>query len=279
MKRIFALVFCVFCSVNVVFSMLPPEERKTALVTGSVSGIGLCIATEMAKLGHNIVLNGFGDVEAAIAQVSAFGGKVVYHNADLGKPEEIENMFKMIEQTFGGLDILVNNAGIQRVHPIEEMPTEEWEDVIRINLTAYFHTTRLALPIFKKKGGGRIVNIASTHGLVASVNKSAYIAAKHGVIGLTKAVALETAETNITCNAVCPGWVLTPLVKKQAEDRARKNNTSVDEELRALVAEKHPSKKFVPAEEIAQAVVYLCSPAASQMRGSQLVIDGGWTAQ
>jgi 3-hydroxybutyrate dehydrogenase len=279
MKRVLVLIIFAFFSIDTAFPKPHYEKRKTALITGSISGIGLSIAIEMAKAGYNVVLNGFGDVDAAVAQVSAFGTKVIYHGADLRNPAEIKDMFRGIERTFDGLDVLVNNAGIQRVHPIEEFPVDEWNDIIAVNLTASFLTTRLALPYFRKKGWGRIINIASTHGLVASVNKAAYVAAKHGIIGLTKVTALETADSDITCNAVCPGWVLTPLVQKQIEDRARQKGASIEKERRALVAEKHPSGKFVTPKEIAQVVIFLCTPAANQMRGSQLVIDGGWTAQ
>jgi 3-hydroxybutyrate dehydrogenase len=252
---------------------------KTVLVTGSVSGIGLAIATEFAKNGANVVLNGFGDIEAAVKQVSAYGVRVCYHGADLTKPEEIGDLFETIKRKFRGLDILVNNAGVQYVSPVESFPVEQWNKIIATNLTAPFLCTRLAIPVFRERGWGRIVNIASTHGLVASVNKSAYIAAKHGVVGLTKETALELAATPITCNAICPGWVLTPLVQKQIEDRARQNGTTTDEEKHALVAEKHPSGNFIALEQIAKAVIFLCGSAAAEMRGSCLVMDGGWTAQ
>lgn len=252
---------------------------KIALVTGSTSGIGLAIATEFAKNGMNVMLNGFGDFEAACAQVSRFGTKVSYCNADLTKPEEVKNLFEAIEKEFGGLDILVNNAGIQHVSSIEDFPIDRWNAVISTNLTAPFLCTQLALPILKARGWGRIINIASAHGLVASVNKSAYVAAKHGIVGLTKTTALELAQTAITCNAICPGWVLTPLVQKQIEARAQLNKTSVSEEQRALVSEKHPSGNFVSPEQIAQLAIFLCSAAASEMRGSCVSIDGGWTAQ
>lgn len=274
MKNILVLIFFTILNFDAALA-----DRKVALVTGSVSGIGLGIATEMAKTGYDIVLNGFGDVDKAVAQISAFGARVIYDDADLKDPDQIGNMFRKTMDTFGRLDVLVNNAGIQYVSPIEEFPLEKWNDIIAINLTAPFIAIQNALPISKARGYGRIINIASTHGLVASVNKSAYVAAKHGVIGLTKEVALETATTNITCNAICPGWVLTPLVEKQITDRATQKGTSTEVEKLALISEKHPSQQFVTVEQIGQAVLFLCSPAADQMRGASLVIDGGWTAQ
>ena len=254
-------------------------DGKIALITGSTSGIGLAVAKEFAKNGMNVMLNGFGDFEDARAQVSEFGTKVCYHNADLTKPEEIKNLYETIEKEFGSLDILVNNAGIQHVSSIETFPMDKWNAVIATNLTAPFLCTQLALPIFKQRGWGRIINIASTHGLVASVNKSAYVAAKHGIVGLTKATALELAHTSITCNAICPGWTLTPLVQKQIEDRALLHKISLSEERQILVSEKHPSGNFVEPEQIAQLAIFLCSTAASEMRGSCIAIDGGWSAQ
>ncbi|MDR1365539.1 MAG: 3-hydroxybutyrate dehydrogenase [Holosporales bacterium] len=274
MKKTFVLFFSLFLSFNVALA-----GRKVALITGSVSGIGLGIAMEMAKGGYGIVLNGFGDVDSAVTQVSTFGTRVTYINADLKDPRQIASMFQAIVSTFGRLDVLVNNAGIQYVSPIEKMPIEKWNDIIAVNLTAPFIAIQHALPIFREGGHGRIINIASTHGLVASVDKLAYVAAKHGVIGLTKVVALETAQTNITCNAICPGWVLTPLVEKQISDRAEQKGATIEDEKSALVSEKHPSQQFVTVEQIGQAVLFLCSPAADQMRGASLVIDGGWTAQ
>jgi 3-hydroxybutyrate dehydrogenase len=275
-----SIIVMLFLNIGCLFGMNFEELKgKIALVTGSTSGIGLAIATELAKNGVHIMLNGFGDVETAKDQVSIFGTKVYYHGADLSKPEEIENLFEVIREKFGGLDILVNNAGIQCVAPIESFPIERWNAIIAINLTAPFLCTRLAAPIFKERGWGRIINVASTHGLVASVNKSAYVAAKHGVIGLTKEIALETAATAVTCNAICPGWVLTPLVEKQIADRARQKGTSFDEEKYALVAEKHPSGNFVTPEQVAGAVLFFCSSSTSEVRGTFLAMDGGWTAQ
>ena len=252
---------------------------KTALVTGSTSGIGLGVAIEFAKNGMNVMLNGFGDIEYAKSQVAQFGTKVCYHNADLTKSDDIKNLFDTMKQEFGGLDILVNNAGIQRVYPVESFPMDRWNAVIATNLTAPFICTQLAIPILKTRGWGRIINIGSTHGLVASINKSAYVAAKHGVIGLTKVTALELARTKITCNAICPGWTLTPLVQQQIEERAKQNCTSFEEEQHALVDEKHPSGNFVTPDQIAGMALFLCTEAADEMRGSCITMDGGWTAQ
>ena len=219
-------------------------QGKTALVTGSTSGIGLGIAIELAKQGANIVMNGFGDVDGAKAQISAQDVKVEYHGADMSKPAEIEDMMKSATAAFGGVDVLVNNAGIQFVSDVEDFPTERWDAIIAINLSSAFHTTRLALPHMHQQKWGRIINIASVHGLVASAGKSAYVAAKHGLIGLTKTVALETAKTGVTCNAICPGWVLTPLVQKQIDDRAAREKISVEDATRELLQEKEPSLKF-----------------------------------
>ena len=219
-------------------------KGKTALVTGSTSGIGLGIAIELAKQGANILMNGFGDVEAPKKEIAAHGVKVDYHGADMSKPAEIEAMMAFAADKFGGVDILVNNAGIQHVAPVEEFPVERWDAIIAINLSSAFHTTRLALPGMRERNWGRIINVASVHGLVGSEQKAAYVAAKHGLVGLTKVVALETATTPITCNAICPGWVLTPLVQQQIDERARESG----DEQRArhdLLAEKQPSLDFV----------------------------------
>lgn len=258
-------------------------KGKTALVTGSTSGIGQGIAEALAAQGANIVLNGFGEAAAietlrqSIAQ--QHGVTVTYDGADMSKPAEIARMVQEAEQQFGAVDVLVNNAGIQYVAPIEEFPDDRWDAVIAINLSAAFHATKAALPAMRGKGWGRIINIASAHGLSASAHKSAYVAAKHGVVGLTKVTALETAGSGITCNAICPGWVLTPLVKKQIEDRAKASGKSFDEEKVALVAEKTPSKEFSTPEQIGGCAVFLCSPAAEQITGAPLSIDGGWMAQ
>lgn len=257
-------------------------KNKTALITGSTSGIGYGIALVLAKAGCNIILNGFADLQAIEKiknELSTFNNKVSYYGADITNSQEIESMIKNAKQEFGSIDILVNNAGIQRVHPVEEFPDKDWDDIIAANLTASFHTIKHVLPMMRKKTWGRIINIASTHGLVASKNKSAYVAAKHGLIGLTKVVALETAEENITCNAICPGWVLTPLVQKQIDDKALSNNISVTQAEHDLLAEKQPSLKFVQPSQIGEFVLFLCSEAASQIKGSALTMDGGWTAQ
>ncbi|WP_088280666.1 3-hydroxybutyrate dehydrogenase [Ideonella sp. A 288] len=254
-------------------------KGKTALVTGSTSGIGLGIALALARNGANVMLNGFGDVEAAKAEVAAIGGKVSYHGADMSKPAEIEAMVRACEAEFGALDVLVNNAGIQHVASVEDFPVERWDAVLAINLSSNFHAMRAALPGMKQRNWGRIVNVASVHGLVASVQKSAYVAAKHGVVGLTKVAALENATTGITVNAVCPGWVLTPLVQKQVDARAAQANVSNDEAKRQLLAEKQPSLQFTTPEQLAGLVMFLCSPAADNIRGVAWTVDGGWTAQ
>ncbi|WP_193367916.1 3-hydroxybutyrate dehydrogenase [Pelagibius marinus] len=258
-------------------------KGKTALVTGSTSGIGQGIAEALAAGGANVVLNGFGEgaaIEALRAEIAEKNGvTVTYDGADMTKPAEIARMVKDAEAQFGAVDILVNNAGIQYVSPIEEFPDERWDAVIAINLSSAFHTTKAALPAMRSKGWGRIINIASAHGLSASANKSAYVAAKHGIVGLTKVTALETGGSGITCNAICPGWVLTPLVKKQIEDRAAASGKSYEEEKLALVAEKTPSKDFSTPEQIGGLAVFLCSPSADQITGAPLSIDGGWMAQ
>jgi 3-hydroxybutyrate dehydrogenase len=255
---------------------------KTALVTGSTSGIGLGIARALAAQGANIVLNGFGDVEAAKAEFRGFAAKGVrigYHGADMSRPDEIAAMVKHAEGEFGRVDVLVNNAGIQHVAPVDEFPPERWDAIIAINLSSAFHAIRLALPGMKQRGFGRIVNVASVHGLVASANKSAYVAAKHGLIGLTKAVALETATTPVTCNAICPGWVLTPLVQKQVDARAAADRVDDEEAKRRLLAEKQPSLQFTTPEQLGELAVFLCSPAAGNLRGAAINVDGGWAAQ
>lgn len=251
---------------------------KTALVTGSTSGIGLGIALSLAKAGANVVLNGFGDASAALAEVGAWGSKVGHHPADVSDPAQIAELFGYAEREFGGVDILVNNAGIQHVAPVETFPVERWDAIIAINLSAVFHSTRLALPGMKAKGWGRIINIASVHGLVGSVGKAAYVAAKHGVIGLTKVVGLETATGNVTCNAICPGWVLTPLVQQQIDDRA---GAGVDPQQAQhdLLEEKQPSLEFVTPSQLGELVLFLCSEAGSQVRGAAWNVDGGWLAR
>ena len=250
---------------------------KVALVTGSTSGIGLGIARALAAEGASIMLNGFGDA----AQIDRLRAelKARYHAADMAKPAEVRTLVEQTATQLGGIDILVNNAGIQHVAPVEQFPDERWDAVIAINLSASFHAIKAALPHMRKRGWGRVINIASAHGLVASAQKAAYVSAKHGLVGLTKVVALETATTGITCNAICPGWVLTPLVQKQIDDLARREKLGGDEAKRRLLAEKQPSGEFATPTEIGALAVFLCSDAASQIRGASLSIDGGWTAQ
>src|SRR5664280_3842176 len=258
-------------------------KGKTALVTGSTSGIGLATARALASDGANIMLNGFGEA-AAIEKERAglekeFGIKALYSPADMSKPAEIADMIRLTEKSFGSLDVLVNNAGIQHVANIEDFPIEKWDAVIAINLSSSFHTIRAAVPGMKARQWGRILNIASAHGLVASAQKVAYVSAKHGLVGMTKVVALETANAGITCNAICPGWVLTPLVQKQIEMRAEKQAISLQQAERELLIEKEPSGKFTSIEEIAALAVFLCSDAARNMTGVPISNDGGWTAQ
>jgi 3-hydroxybutyrate dehydrogenase len=254
-------------------------QGKTALVTGSTSGIGLGIAKALAKQGANIVLNGFGDVEGPKAEIAALGVKVAYHGADMNKAAEIEAMMKFAADTFGRVDILVNNAGIQHVAKIEDFPVERWDAIIAINLSSAFHATRLALPAMKAANWGRIINVASIHGLVGSAEKSAYVAAKHGVVGLTKVTALENATTGVTCNAICPGWVLTPLVQKQVDAKAADMGLSNEEAKKQLLREKEPSMQFTTPEELGELAVFFCSAAGNNVRGVAWNMDGGWTAQ
>ena len=262
---------------------LGPLSGKTALVTGSTSGIGLGIAKALVAQGANLVMNGFGDVELARAELTALAKKkksrVLYHPANLALASEVEEMVQMASEAFEGIDILVNNAGIQHVAPVDQFPTERWDSVLAINLTAAFHTTRLVMPQMRANNWGRIINVASVHGLVASIEKSAYVAAKHGLVGLTKVVALETAKTGITCNAICPGWVRTPLVEKQIEARAKKAHSTLEQAKDALVSEKQPSGDFVTIEELAELALFLCGEGARQVRGVAWAMDGGWTAQ
>jgi len=255
---------------------------KTALVTGSTSGIGLAIAKALAGEGTKLVLNGFGDVHAAIAEVRAAGfteTQVEHHPADMSDPDAIGDLIGFAQRRFGSLDILVNNAGIQHVSPVEDFDPAQWDRIIAINLSSVFHATRHALPGMKQRGWGRIVNIASVHGLVGSAGKSAYVAAKHGVVGFTKAVALETAATGITCNAICPGWVLTPLVQQQVDTRALEAAVSPQAAQALLLREKQPSEQFVEPSQVGAMTVFLCSDAAAQVRGAAWTIDGAWTAQ
>jgi 3-hydroxybutyrate dehydrogenase len=259
------------------------HKGKTALVTGSTSGIGLGIARAFAAQGANIIFNGFGDakeIEALQASVKdQFGVMTAYHNADMSKPLEIEAMMKFSAERFGGVDILVNNAGIQHVANVEDFPVEKWDAIIAINLSSAFHTTRLALPSMKTKNWGRIINIASVHGLVGSAQKSAYVAAKHGIVGFTKVTALETAHSGVTCNAICPGWVLTPLVQKQVDARAAQESVSNEVAKKNLLLEKQPSGEFVTPEQLGELAIFLSSDAASQVRGVAWNMDGGWVAQ
>ena len=254
-------------------------QGKTALVTGSTSGIGLGVAEALARAGAHLMLNGFGDVQGALERVRALGAKASHHGADMSKPAEIEDMMRAAEREFGGVDILVNNAGIQHVAAVEDFPVEKWDAILAINLSSAFHTMRLALPAMRQKNWGRIVNIASTHGLVASAQKSAYVAAKHGLVGLTKAAALETATTGVTVNAICPGWVLTPLVQKQIDDRARAQGIPVEQAAAALLGDKQPSLQFTTPDQLGALAVFLCSDAAINVRGAAWNMDGGWVAQ
>ena len=254
-------------------------KGKTALVTGSTSGIGLGLAKALAAQGANLVMNGFGEVDAAVAQVKALGVQVSYHGADMSKPHEIEAMVRHAEATFGSVDVLVNNAGIQHVARVENFPPERWDAVIAINLSSAFHASRFALPGMQARNWGRILNIASVHGLVASAEKAAYVAAKHGLVGLTKVTALENATSGVTCNAICPGWVLTPLVQKQVDAKAAALGISNEEAKRQLLAEKEPSLQFTTPEELGALAVFLCSTAADNVRGVAWNMDGGWAAQ
>ena len=254
-------------------------KGKTAIVTGSTSGIGLGIAHALAEQGVNIVLNGFGDIEGPKAQIAALGVKVAHHAADMSRNADIEDMIGFANREFGGVDILVNNAGIQHVARVENFPVERWDAIIAINLSSAFHATRLALPGMLERNWGRIINVASVHGLVASAEKAAYVAAKHGVVGLTKVTALENATTGVTCNAICPGWVLTPLVQKQVDAKAATQNISNEAATRALLGEKEPSMQFTTPEELGALAVFFCSPAGNNVRGVAWNMDGGWTAQ
>ena len=258
-------------------------KGKTAIVTGSTSGIGLGIARSLGAAGAHLMLNGFGDaaqIEALRAGLAKeFGVKVGFCGADISKPEQIRAMVEQATKELGSVDILVNNAGIQHTAPVDEFPEDRWDAVMSINLSSNFHAIKAALPHMKARNWGRIVNIASVHGLVASKEKAAYVAAKHGVLGLTKVVALETARTGITCNAICPGWVLTPLIQTQIDALAKREGLTPDEARRRFPAEKQPSQDFATLEQIAGAAVFLCSDTAAQIRGVSLPVDGGWTAQ
>jgi 3-hydroxybutyrate dehydrogenase len=258
-------------------------KGKSAIVTGSTSGIGLGIGRALAAVGCNVMLNGFGEasaIEQERGQIAKeFGVVAAFNPADLSRPAEVAQMVEAAIRELGQVDILVNNAGIQYTAPIETFPIDRWDAVIAINLSSNFHAIRAVIPQMRKRNWGRIINIASTHGLVASVEKAAYVAAKHGVLGLTKVVALETATTGITCNAICPGWVLTPLVETQIRERAAREKIAVGKAKADLLSEKQPSHEFATPEQIAALTVFLCSEAAAQIRGAALPVDGGWTAQ
>lgn len=258
-------------------------KGKTAIITGSTSGIGKGIAEALAGAGCNVTLNGFGDEGAIEAQrvglEKDYGIRALYHNADMTKPAEIEELVAGAAREFGGVDIIVNNAGIQYVCPVDEYPIEKWDQIIAINLSSAFHMIRCATPHMKKAGWGRIVNLASAHALVASPFKSAYVAAKHGVAGLTKVVALELAQQNITCNAICPGYVKTPLVENQIADTAKARGISEEDVVKNVMLGAQPTRKFVGIDEIGALAVFLCSDSAAGITGAMLPIDGGWTAQ
>ena len=251
-------------------------------MTGSTSGIGLGIAEGFAKEGVNLVLNGFGDaaeIEAIRAGLaSKFGIKVTYDGADMSKPEQIEAMMKKAAADFGGVDILVNNAGIQHVCPVEDFPTAKWDAIIAINLSSAFHTTKMAVPYMKSKGWGRIINVASAHAMVASPFKSAYVASKHGIMGFTKTVALEVAEKGVTCNAICPGYVLTPLVEKQIPDTAKARGMTIEQVKKDVLLAAQPTKQFVTTEQVAGTAIFLCSDSAASITGTNIMVEGGWTA-
>ena len=256
-------------------------KGKTALITGSTSGIGLGIAKGFAKAGINIVVNGFGDPDAIEQERQALesqGIKAIYNGADMTKPEEITQMIAEAESEFGAIDILVNNAGIQHVSPIEEFPPEKWDAIMAINMSSAFHTTRAAITAMRKAGWGRIINMCSAHGLVASPYKSAYVAAKHGILGLTKTIALEVAQDNITCNAICPGYVFTPLVENQIADTAKARGISEEDVVNDVLLKAQWTKKFVSVEQIAGVALFLCSDSAENITGIDLPVDGGWTA-
>jgi len=262
---------------------MTPLAGKTAIVTGSTSGIGYAIACALAEAGADIMLNGFGEagaIEKARAGLAErTGRRVGHHGADMAKPAEIRDLVASAERDLGGVDILVNNAGIQHTARVEDFPDDRWDAIIAINLSSAFHATKAAIAGMRARGWGRVINTASAHGLVASVEKAGYVAAKHGIVGLTKVVALENAGSGVTCNAICPGWVRTPLVEKQIEALADRDGTDIEAAARKLLGAKQPSAQFVTPEQLGQAAVFLCSAAADQMTGTTLTIDGGWTAQ
>lgn len=258
-------------------------DKKVAVITGSTSGIGLGIAKALAAKGAHLVINGLGD-PAEMEKIRAslereFNVRVLYSDANISKADECAKLINLAKDELGSIDILVNNAGIQYVSLLEDFPLEKWDAVLATNLSSVFFTSRIALPFMKQKNWGRIINIASAHGLVGSAHKAAYVAAKHGVVGLSKVIALETAQTGITCNTICPGWVLTPLVEQQIHKKAAEQNISFDDAKNDLLLEKQPSGQFVSVEQLGEMAAFLSSDAADQIRGSTFSMDGGWTAQ
>lgn len=258
-------------------------KGKTAIVTGSTSGIGQGMALALAKAGCNVMLNGLGDADTIekerVDMENKTGSKIGFHGADMTKPEQIADLIAKTKEKFGSVDIIVNNAGVQHVAPIDEFPPEKWDLIIAINLTSAFHMTRLALPHMKEAGWGRVINLASAHALVASPFKSAYVAAKHGLAGMTKTVALEVAEKNITVNAICPGYVKTPLVEGQIADTAKARGMTEEQVISDVILGAQPTKKFTTVEQIGDMCVFLCSPSAENITGTMLQIDGGWVAK
>jgi len=255
---------------------------KTAIITGSTSGIGLGFAQILARNGSNVVINGFGTPEEIAklkSQLLTHGVRVHYVAADMTKPEQVTQLVREAEKHFGFVDILVNNAGVQHVSPIESFPDAKWDQIIAINLSAVFHGMKAVIPAMKKKGWGRIINVSSVHGLVGSVHKSAYVASKHGVVGLTKVAALELAGTGVTVNCINPGWTLTPLVEKQIEAKSLDKHITMEEAAKQLLEEKQPSKQFVTLEQLGGVGVFLCTSAADQITGISIPVDGGWTSQ
>ncbi|MEO0412677.1 MAG: 3-hydroxybutyrate dehydrogenase [Pseudomonadota bacterium] len=255
---------------------------KSAVITGSTSGIGLGIAQAFASAGINVAMNGFGDadeIESNRAEMEGAGVKAIYNGADMTKPKEIKGLIAEAEDTFGAVDILINNAGIQYVEKIEDFPDHKWEAIIAINMSSSFYTIKAAMPGMKKRGYGRIMNIASAHGLSASPYKSAYVSAKHGVVGMTKVVALEVAEENITVNAICPGYVKTPMVEGQIADQAKVHDMTAEEVVREVILERQPNKRFVEVDELAGLALFLSTPAGRSMTGRAISVDGGWTAR
>jgi len=257
-------------------------QGKTAIVTGSTSGIGLGIAEALASSGANVVLNGLGEavqIEKIRCDIAhRTNTRVVYSPADMSKPKAIEHMVRQTADTFGSVDIMVNNAGIQHVAPIEDFPEDKWDTILAINLSSAFHATKLVLPMMRRKGWGRVINVASAHALVGSPYKAAYVAAKHGVLGLTKVTSLEAAEDGITCNAICPGYVRTPLVEQQIDDQAKAHGIARDKVISDILLKNQPNKRFIEVTELAALALFLCSDSGASVTGAALPIDGGWTA-